>query len=217
MIIEISCVITYLLYSRWRSLALSSFFIVFFLQISILRYVLFLFLFLRVKRPVLVIPFLSALGLLLSWCSLSVDSTSVATGDVVASVASSSFVGVCGLKIYTPALHSAILSNVPVIFSGVIDNTDSQSLGCQRTMFEWQAGTAQLYYQNGTVWWPIGVPHIIQVDNWMTTGPEPFMVSIAFNNTNVWFQPGTPMKVVFTEENPSGWTPDIFEFPLVLQ
>jgi hypothetical protein len=61
------------------------------------------------------------------------------------------------------------------------------------------------------------VLNIIHVANWMTTGPEPFTVSVVFNNTNAGFQPGTLMKVTFTEENPSGAAADTFDFPLILQ
>jgi hypothetical protein len=114
-------------------------------------------------------------------------------------------------------MNSAIYSNTPVIFSGVIDNTDAQSLWCQWTMFEGQAGNVQLYYKNGNTRWPIGARVMISVANRMTTGPEPFTVSVQFNNTNAWFQSGTLMKATFTEENPSGVTPDTFDFPLILQ
>lgn len=174
------------------------------------------------KKTVLTICLLSAGSLLLAGCTLPTTPAPTTTGTVVTGATIDSgvapaFVGSCGLKIYAPALNSTISSNVPVVFSGVIDNTDAQTLGCQWTMFEWQAGNAQLYYKNGNTRWPIGVLNIIHVANWMTTGPEPFTVSVVFNNSNAGFQPGTPMKVTFTEENPSGAAADTFDFPLVLQ
>ncbi len=123
----------------------------------------------------------------------------------------------CGLTINSPQPNSVIHSNVPVNFSGVIDNTNSGANGCSWGMFEGQAGTAQLWHKDGGVWGMINSPKIIKVTNWMTNGPIPFTVSVDFNNSGPGFASGLPMKVVFTEENPSGGTADTLEFPLVFQ
>ncbi|MFA6397414.1 MAG: hypothetical protein WDK96_01020 [Candidatus Paceibacterota bacterium] len=123
----------------------------------------------------------------------------------------------CGFTINSPVPNSTISSNVPVVFNGVVDNTNYQTTGCRWTMFEGEAGTAQLYYQNGNNWGPIGIINLIPVSNWMTLGPVPFTASVIFNNGGIGLQSGTLMKVVFTENDPSGATPDTLEFPLVLQ
>lgn len=123
----------------------------------------------------------------------------------------------CGFSINSPALNSPIYSNTPLTFSGIVDNTNSQALGCNWTMFEGEAGIAQLYYKNGNTWGPINTVKIIKVTNWMTAGPVPFTVSVNFNNSGPGFSNNTPMKVIFTENNPSGATPDTLEFPLVFK
>lgn len=121
----------------------------------------------------------------------------------------------CGFIIYSPLQNSTIRSNIPVVFSGIIHN--AQAVGCSWTMFEGQAGTAQLWHKDGGIWGKIGPEKTISVTNWMTTGPVPFTVSLGFDNTNPGFVSGMPMKVVFTEENPSGGTPDTLTFPLLFQ
>ena len=128
-----------------------------------------------------------------------------------------SVVSKCGFSINSPALNSPIYSNTPLIFSGVIDNANYQTNGCRWTMFEGQAGTAQLYYKNGNTWGPINTVKIIKVTNWMTAGPVPFTVSVNFNNSGPGFSNNTPMKVVFTEDDPSGATPETLEFPLIFK
>lgn len=123
----------------------------------------------------------------------------------------------CGFSINSPALNSSIYSNTPLTFSGVIDNTNYQTNGCRWTMFEGQAGTAQLYYKNGNTWGTINTAKIIKVTDWMTAGPVPFTVVVSFNNTGPGFPNNTPMKVVFTEDYPSGATPDTLEFSLIFK
>lgn len=124
----------------------------------------------------------------------------------------------CGITITSPAPDSIIHSNTPVVFSGVINNSNAATVGCSWTMFEGEAGTAQLWHKDGGVWGKINSPQIIHVTNWMTTGPVPFTVSVSFNNSGPGFASGLPMKVVFTEENPSGeGIPDTIEIPLIFQ
>ena len=91
-------------------------------------------------------------SLLLVGCGSRPLDTHQLTGslDSGAVVETASVVSKCGLTILSPAPNTAISSNVPLVFSGVIDNSQAQTLGCQRGMFEGQAGTAQLYYKNGT-------------------------------------------------------------------
>lgn len=123
----------------------------------------------------------------------------------------------CGFTINSPQSNSVIHSNIPVVFSGVINNSNTATVGCSWTMFEGQAGTAQLWHKDGGVWGKINSEKIINVSNWMTTGPVPFTVSVDFNNSGPGFASGLPMKVVFTEENPSSGVADILEFPLIFQ
>ena len=94
---------------------------------------------------------LSVSSFLLVGCgSRSLDTHQI-TGSLNpgAVVETAAVVSKCGLTIISPAPNTTISSNMPLVFSGVIDNSQAQTLGCQRGMFEGQAGTAQLYYKNG--------------------------------------------------------------------
>ncbi len=124
----------------------------------------------------------------------------------------------CGLTIDGPAANST--NAFPLIIHGMVDNNNATALGCSWTMFEGQAGTAQLYYwsQNGSNWQALGNPVPVPVTNWMSLGPVPFAVTVTFSNGGLGLLPGNLMKVTFTEENPSGeGTPDSYDLPLVLQ
>lgn len=123
----------------------------------------------------------------------------------------------CGLTINSPAANAHV--SFPLTVTGTIDNTNSSALGCSWTMFEGQAGTAQLYFfdQGNNNWHVLGNPIIVPVSNWMTVGPVSFTIPVNFNNSGLGLSSGNPMKITFTEENPSGATPDTFDLPLVLQ
>lgn len=124
----------------------------------------------------------------------------------------------CGLIIDGPAINS--VTTFPVTIHGAIDNNYASTLGCAWTMFEGQAGTAQVYYwdQGNNNWQAVNTPFVIPVSNWMTLGPVAFAVTVNFNNNGLGLSSGNLMKVTFTEENPSGQgTADTLDWPLVLQ
>jgi len=124
----------------------------------------------------------------------------------------------CGLIIDGPNPNS--INAFPLTIHGAVNNNNATALGCSWTMFEGQAGTAQLYYwdQGTNNWVATGTPSVIPVTNWMSLGPVPFVVIVNFNNGGLGLNSGNLMKVTFTEENPSGeGTPDSYDLPLVLQ
>ena len=121
----------------------------------------------------------------------------------------------CGLTINYPTPTSTV--SFPVTISGTIDNNNASTLGCSWTMYEGQAGTAQLYFLENNNWHQINTPFILHVSDWMTLGPVLFSVIINFNNNWIGLSSGTPMKIIFTEENPSGTTPDTLTLPIILQ
>ena len=123
----------------------------------------------------------------------------------------------CGLTINTPTPNSS--AAFPFTISGTIDNTNASTLGCSWTMFEGHAGTAHLYDLNSSnnQWHAVGLDIPVTVSNWMTIGPTSFSLVVPFNNINAGLPSGTLMKVMFTEENPSGNTADTLDLPLLLQ
>ena len=127
--------------------------------------------------------------------------------------------GKCGLTVANPTNNSKVA--FPLTVNGVVDNRNASKLGCSWTMFEGDAGTAQMYFrwlEHGVVRWsPVGQEAKMLVNNWMTTGPENFTATLNFNNEGIGLPAGTPMKVVFTEETGSGLPPiDTFELPFYL-
>ena len=104
----------------------------------------------------------------------------------------------CGLSITTPVPNATV--SFPLIIQGVVDNSNRQSLGCSWGMFEGQAGIAQLYYYNGGAWIALGNSAPMLVDDWIATKTN-FSVTLNFTNEGIGLSNGTPMKVVFTEEN----------------
>lgn len=109
----------------------------------------------------------------------------------------------------------------PLTVSGLIDNSN-KSAKCKWQMFEGQAGSAQLYYNyKNSGWMKISSPAPIVVDNWMSDKAN-FTAKFAFMNKGDSLPAGTPMKVVFTEENPSGMTSgmggvDTLELPFMIR
>lgn len=120
--------------------------------------------------------------------------------------------GTCGLTILSHSVNSRV--NFPLTISGVVDNTNMNTLGCSWLMFEGQAGSARLYYKSPAEGWkPIGAQIPVPVQNWMSTKTT-FMVT--FTNPIIDLVSGTELKVVFTEDNASGLPPiDIYELPLM--
>ncbi len=125
--------------------------------------------------------------------------------------------GNCGFSVTTPLQNAGV--SFPLSVTGVVDNTDAENLGCSWIKFEGQAGTAQVCFNDAGEWNMLGGPTpITLMGEWMTNAPVPFSFVIDFPTANIALTPGTAMKIVFSEENPSGMPPvDIFELPVVLQ
>lgn len=104
----------------------------------------------------------------------------------------------------------------PLEIQGTIDNSMAET-GCRWVMFEGQAGTAQLYYDNaGLGWDPIGKPEIVKVENWMSVN-SPFSVTINYANQGRGMPSGTKFKIRFSEENPSGEQSQSYDLPVTLK
>ncbi len=113
----------------------------------------------------------------------------------------------CGMTITSPAKNAKI--TFPLTISGVVDNRDYAKLGCSWTMFEGEAGTAQIYYKGTPTsqWSRLGNPVVVPVLNWMTEGPVPFSVTLNFNNDGIGLGSTNPMKIVFTDNQQKDNTP----------
>ncbi|MEN9604563.1 MAG: hypothetical protein RJB39_248 [Candidatus Parcubacteria bacterium] len=122
---------------------------------------------------------------------------------------------ICGLQIESPKPNSKI--TFPLTVTGTIDNTKATE-GCRWTMFEGQAGIAQLYVDNaGLGWDPVGQVFIVAAEDWMTTKTK-FKTTIEFNNKGVGFKSGTKFRIRFTEEDPSGMNKtQVVDLPVELQ
>jgi|GEM_PF-7089039 len=124
-------------------------------------------------------------------------------------------VGKCGLSITSPTPNTRV--SFPLVIKGMVDNSNSKTLGCSWSMFEGQAGTVQLSYLDKGVWHPLGVSVPVKVDDWTSTKIN-FAITLNFNNDGIGLVPGTELKVVFMGENPSGLAANnkTFELPFIL-
>lgn len=122
--------------------------------------------------------------------------------------------GKCGFSATAPI--SGAVVGFPLTVTGFVDNSNRQNLGCSWQMFEGQAGIAQLYYNYGNRGWnQVGAPVPVRVSDW-TAVKTSFSVTLNFSNDGIGLPIGTPMKIVFTEENASGLPgADTFELPVV--
>ena len=119
----------------------------------------------------------------------------------------------CGLTITSHKPNDRV--DFPLTLSGKIDNTNAKKLGCAWTMFEGQAGMAQLYYYTKNSWQKLGEAAPIKVANWMTNSTT-FTTTLNFEKLGVSLQAGSPIKVILTEDNASGEPPiDTFSFQLI--
>jgi hypothetical protein len=118
----------------------------------------------------------------------------------------------CGLTVNSPLGGGLVSSTAPISVTAVVDNTNMQALGCSWTVFEAQAGTIELKDGNGTV---LGFGLLTTTQDWMTASPVTYTGQVTSNSV---FAPGTPLTLVFTEENPSGdGIPDTLVVPVVVQ
>ena len=115
----------------------------------------------------------------------------------------------CGLTVNSPLGGSTI--SFPLAVSAVVDNTNASKLGCSWTVFEAQAGTVKV--MNGTT--EVGHSVLATTSNWMTSGPVNYSSTITLSSQ---VSSGTPLTLVFEEENPSGeGTPDTLVIPIIAQ
>ncbi len=123
--------------------------------------------------------------------------------------------GNCGLYVQNPAKNTQV--NFPFTIQGIIDNTNTKKLNCSWQMFEGQAGSAQLYfYTKADGWQKLGNQIPVPVANWTAVKTTFSVTFTKFKTDLISISSGTPLKVIFTEENASGIPPvDTYEFPLI--
>lgn len=123
--------------------------------------------------------------------------------------------GTCGLLITSHDINSKASLIKPIIVSGIVDNTNRQTLGCSWQMFEGQLGSAQAFVFVNNAWKSISKQTPVPVANWMTDKTT-FSVELRINTGTMNIAAGTPVKVVFTEENPAAINPSkTYTLPLV--
>jgi len=123
------------------------------------------------------------------------------------------FAAKCGLVVETPSVGAAV--SFPLTISGTINNSEEN--GCYWTMFEGQAGTAELFYETKDGYSLATDMQPIEVANWMSTSTT-FSVTLDFDNVNQGLPSGYNFKILLTEDNPSGeGIPDSLEIPVTLQ
>lgn len=123
--------------------------------------------------------------------------------------------GVCGLSItsHNPNDKASLIK--PITITGVIDNTNRETLGCSWILFEGQLGSAHVFALINNEWKSISKETPVPVLNWMTDKTT-FSVEIAIDTGVINIAEGTPLKVVFTEENPAAINPSkTYTLPLV--
>jgi hypothetical protein len=138
------------------------------------------------------------------------------TREKIAEECQSVSVGKCGFSVSSPQANSSV--TFPLTIKGVVDNSKAQQLGCSWSMFEGAAGGAQLYYNyQNQGWKTLNTPRAITVSSWMTT-TTPFEFTMPFDNSSIGLPSGTPLKIIFSEDNASGLPPvDSYELPLILK
>ncbi len=125
--------------------------------------------------------------------------------------------GKCGLNLNYPIANTSV--KFPLVISGTIDNSNYRELGCAWNVFEGVIGTAQLYYYSNTLGWKAIGESVIVNSSGYNNGTFALTSTINFKNNGIGLPNTTLMKIVFTEENPSGIanTTDTFELPVILQ
>lgn len=109
------------------------------------------------------------------------------------------------LKVNTISSNEDVITP-SFLVKGTIDNTSSE---CNWIKFEGQAGLAQLYFEYEDKWQPVGQAQPILVEDWMSDMTD-FSVEVGFNNEGIGLDPNeVPIKIVFTEEDPSGMGVDV--------
>lgn len=124
--------------------------------------------------------------------------------------------GTCGLFVTSHNPKSKVSLAKPITISGIVDNTNRQTLGCSWTMFEGQLGSVHVFAFVNNAWKSISKENPVPVSNWMTDKTT-FLVEIGIDTGAMNIAEGTALKVVFTEENPAAINPSkTYELPLVV-
>ncbi len=138
------------------------------------------------------------------------QNTTPKSGNNISAKNTSSSVGVngkCGLTVSSPFPNEKF--TWPLVIKGKVAPQKSQTNNdCSWQTFEGVSGTAQLYFNENNKGWK-------SVGDSMIFGPD---LSVTFNYTEIGLPMNTPIKVVFTEENPAVIRSSlVFELPLVLK
>lgn len=122
------------------------------------------------------------------------------------------FNSVCGLSVTSHSTNGKVALAKPITINGNINNVSKE---CAWQMFEGQAGTVEAFAFVNNQWKSISNQTPVPVQNWMTSSTT-FTVEIRVDTENMNIVDGTPIKVVFTEENASGELPvDTYTLNLV--
>ncbi len=169
--------------------------------------------------PVFVIIFILVVASLAAFIySKQSEKTSIVPIKEPTSVVPKTPLSHCGLTIISPSSGAVIPGGAtigPVTVEGVVDNTHMKEIGCSWTLFEGQLGTAEMEFQDQQGWHSLGnIQPVMLTGDWMTSGPVAFTFTMSFPNGGIGLPPGTPLKIIFTEENPSGMPPvDTLDLP----
>jgi hypothetical protein len=115
----------------------------------------------------------------------------------------------CGLTVTYPVAGSTV--NFPFIAIASVNNTNMQALGCSWTTFEAAAGPVRV--MSGIT--EVGMGVLSTTEFWMTANSVNYLGEITLTSD---VPPGTPLTLVFEEDNPSGeGTPDTLSIPIIAQ
>jgi hypothetical protein len=124
-------------------------------------------------------------------------------------------VGKCGLTVTSLSPNDKV--GFPLTITGNIDNSNFKQLGCSWGSYKGVGGSAQLYFNyNNEGWKILGKTSMISAPNW-TSIKSSFSTTLNFNNSGIGLPSGTPLKIVFSDDNATGLPPDTFELPIILK
>jgi hypothetical protein len=116
----------------------------------------------------------------------------------------------CGMTVDSPIPSASV--SFPLTVTATVHNAAATD-GCRWTLFEGQAGTVALNDQAGNTL--MLLPFMTTSGDWMTDAPVQFSATIAPATA---IPSGTPLTLVFTEEDPSGMnTPDTISVSVTAQ
>lgn len=113
----------------------------------------------------------------------------------------------CGLEVLSPLANTAV--SFPLLVNAIVDNTNTEELGCSWVVFEAQAGIVKV--MNGAT--EVGMGILSTTEDWMTSSPVNYSGSVSLSAP---VASGTPLTLLFEEENPSGeGIPDTLTIPVI--